>query len=128
MLPPLPSLSPWKDGQLNGMVQKTFIHAQSPATTTLLSSLRRSSSVGDLSETTRSTSARPASCDSKDSNHDFVDSLRNQDKTLVKDVIPPTPTFLVPQTPLTPLGFGTSVYSFSPPSALPVLHLSDLLA
>eukprot|EP00929_Paragymnodinium_shiwhaense_P022706 TRINITY_DN14431_c0_g1_i1.p1 TRINITY_DN14431_c0_g1~~TRINITY_DN14431_c0_g1_i1.p1 ORF type:complete len:766 (-),score=194.96 TRINITY_DN14431_c0_g1_i1:754-3051(-) len=50
----LPTLSPWKDGKLNSMVLNTFIHAVGPPSTPLPGLLRRSASMGDLSDSTRS--------------------------------------------------------------------------
>merc|ERR1712232_834385 len=123
VVPPLPSLSPWKGG-LDGMVRKTFIHAQSPAKTPLPGSFRRSSSMGNLSETTRTTSARSASSESIDSNHDLVDSLGYLENEPVKISVPPTPMFWAPQTPFSSVSLEFSV----PSAALPVLCLSDLLA
>merc|ERR1712232_1240276 len=99
------------------MVQKTFIHALSPAKAPLAGSVRRSSSVGDLSETTRSTRTRSCSRDSKDTNHDVLDSPRYQDNISSKDDIPLTPIFWAPQTPLSPLDLQTSVPPFLPSSA-----------
>jgi len=47
-----PALSPWKDGKLNSMVQNTFIHAAQPPPTPAPGALRRSRSMGDLTEAT----------------------------------------------------------------------------
>merc|ERR1712110_698503 len=44
--PQWPSLSPWKDGKLNGMVRNTFIHSSMPPPTPVIGSLRRSMSLG----------------------------------------------------------------------------------
>merc|ERR1712232_1207182 len=127
-VPPLPSLSPWKDGQLDSMVRRTFIHAQSPAKSFVPGSLRRSSSMGDLSE---STSARS----NGEANHDFAESPRYLDspsQPVVADSmdgIPPTPMMWAPPTPFTPLGLEHSLpLSQQPYLALPVLCLSDLVA
>merc|ERR1712087_763949 len=110
------------------MVRRTFIHAQSPAKNFVPGSLRRSSSMGDLSE---STSARSNS----EANHDFAESPRYQDISAhpavadSKDGIPPTPMMWAPPTPFTPLGVEYSVpLSQQPYLALPVLCLSELVA
>lgn len=133
-LPLLPSLSPWKDGQLDRMVQRTFIHAQAPAKSLVPRSHRRSSTIcmGDLSE---STSARSVSRESSEASHDFVDSPRYQNNSCqpvvadIMDSIPPTPMMWVPPTPFTPLGQEYSVPPLQQPcAALPVLCLSDLVA
>jgi len=124
---PLPSLSPWKDGQIDSMVLRTFIHAHSPTKSLVLGGHRRSSSTGDLSE---STSARSASCDSNEANRDFVDSPRYQNWPALtdgKESIPPTSMMWVPPTPLTPPGLEYSVPPFQPCAAFPVLSLSHLL-
>jgi len=129
--PTLPSLLPWKDGKLISMVQRTFIHAQSPAKSPLLGSLRRSSSTGDLSESTRT---RSASREGSESNHDFVDSPRYQDNSSLlvadsKDSIPPTPMMWMPSTPFTPQGREYSAPLLQQHcAALPFLRLSDLVA
>jgi hypothetical protein len=47
--PHYPSLSPWKDGKLNGMVRNTFIHSCVPPPTPLVGAVRRSMSVPSLS-------------------------------------------------------------------------------
>jgi len=131
-VPPLPSLSPWKDGRLDNMVQRTFIHADSPAKALAFGSLRRSSSMGDLSE---STSARSVSRKDSEASHDFEDSPWYQDIScqLVvsdgNDSIPPTPMMWVPSTPFTPLGLDHSVQLLQQPCGeLPILSLSHLVA
>eukprot|EP00928_Gymnodinium_smaydae_P003997 TRINITY_DN11406_c0_g1_i1.p1 TRINITY_DN11406_c0_g1~~TRINITY_DN11406_c0_g1_i1.p1 ORF type:complete len:257 (-),score=21.01 TRINITY_DN11406_c0_g1_i1:177-947(-) len=58
---PWPALSPWKDWQLKGMVQNTFIHAAVPPPTPVLGQLRRSSSTGDLSGSTTARTSSPSS-------------------------------------------------------------------
>eukprot|EP00928_Gymnodinium_smaydae_P083640 TRINITY_DN66887_c0_g1_i1.p1 TRINITY_DN66887_c0_g1~~TRINITY_DN66887_c0_g1_i1.p1 ORF type:complete len:654 (-),score=113.11 TRINITY_DN66887_c0_g1_i1:95-2056(-) len=58
-----PALSPWKDVQLEGMVQNTFIHAALPPPTPVLGSARRSRSLDDASRSTMA-SAR-SSCSEK---------------------------------------------------------------
>jgi hypothetical protein len=125
---PLPSLSPWKDGTIDSMVQRTFIHAQSPTKNLLFGGHRRTRTTGDVSE---STSARSVSSGS----WDFADSPRNQDDTKCwlavadgMESIPPTPMIRVPPTPLTPPGLDFSLPLCQPTcAALPVLSLSDLL-
>lgn len=133
----LPSLSPWKDGQLDSMVHPTFIHAQSPVKMPKLGGFGRSSSMGDLS---KSTTARSASGESVEveGDHSFADSPSDQGHreckstpviTDAKDSIPPTPMFWAPATPLTPPGLDVFVPQFPPPyAAFPVLRLSELLA
>jgi hypothetical protein len=126
--PPLPSMSPWKDGQIDSMVLRTFIHAHSPTKNLVSSGHRRSNSTGDLSE---STSARSASCDSNDANRDLVYTPRYRDLTASTDSresFPPTPMVWVPPTPLAPPGLEYSVPPFQQPCAeFPVLSLSHLL-
>jgi hypothetical protein len=130
---PLPSLSPWKDGQLDSMVQRTFIHAQSPVKTPKLGGIRRSSSMCDLSE---STSARSASGDSVDveANHNCADSPSDEGHrqglvvTDNKESFPPTPMFWAPATPFTPPGLDVVAPQLPPLySMFPVLRLSELL-
>jgi hypothetical protein len=59
-LPVLPCFELWKDGQITQMVQRTFIHAsESAPTDPLPGTLRRATSMGDLSS--GSTSARSCS-------------------------------------------------------------------
>jgi hypothetical protein len=121
-LPSLPSLSPWKDGKLDSMVHRTFIHAKSPAKTPLPGSFRRSISTGNLSE---STSARSSSCEHFGS---LADEVRRQSECPLKVVdgqqsVPATPTLWVPPTPSTPPSHACAVASFQ--AALPILRLSD---
>jgi len=131
-VPPLPSLSPWKDGQLDTIVQRTFIHAQSPVKSLVFGSHRRSSSMGDLSG---STSARSVSHKDSEASHDFVDSPKYQDYSCQSvvfdgnDSIPPTPIMWAPSTPFTPLGPDHSALLLQQSCAeLPVLCLSHLVA
>jgi hypothetical protein len=120
----LPSLSPWKDGKLDSMVKRTFIHAKSPAQTPLPGRLRRSISTGNLSE---STSARSSSTDDMDSLAHEVsrqpESLKIADS---QQSVPATPILCVPPTPSTPDGYGYRGNSVLPlPLPQHILRLSD---
>jgi hypothetical protein len=112
----LPSLSPWKDGKLDSMVQRTFIHAKSPAKTPSPVSFRRSISTGNLSE---STSARSSSCEDFGSLADEVRRQRDCQRS-----VPATPTLWVPPTPSTPHACWRNS-AIPPPLPLPILRLFD---
>ena len=119
--PTLPSLSPWQDGQIDGMVQRTLIHSQ-VLVTPLPGKHRRSSSMSDMSE---STCARSASCESIATNSDSLNSPSRP--AVACGSIPPTPMFCVPPTPLTPPGLEGFAPPFFPPYSMPVLRLVDHL-
>merc|ERR1712232_1328472 len=138
-VPPLPSLSPWRDGQLDNMVHRTFIHAKSPVNNLVPVGHRRSSSMGDLSVST-SARSRSVSCENSETSDDSGDYAREQrdnSRQLVvadgMDSIPPTPMMWAPPTPFTPQGLEYSVPFIQPLiqqpyAALPALCLSHLVA
>jgi len=80
----LPSFAPWKHGQLDHMVQRTFIHAPLPLGSPLPGALPRSSSTGDLSG---STSARSNSSRTSSANLVFNTSSGPHDVELFKPVV-----------------------------------------
>merc|ERR1712151_818002 len=137
----LPSFSLWEDGKLDRMVQRTFIHAPPTAQTSSFSSIRRSSSMGELSG---STSARSSA--SSCANLDLSNASAHQDvgfsERIVRDrsQTPGTTDPLYMQTSMVPtaqfvapcftytmpmLGGLASFPPCPPPPLPPVLRLSD---
>merc|ERR1712232_396814 len=136
----LPSFSPWSDGELDQMVQRTFIHAPAPVLTPLPGKLPRSSSTGDLSGcmSARSTASTASSENlgfpsPGDQDGKLSSNIANEISPRMTDV-PPAPAFMVPATSFAapyvactvPWLEAVAPFPPCPPPALPpVLRLSD---